>query len=264
MSKMQHFQTFVFLDLETTGICGDRPRLTEMCLASVHRFSLENSTQSIGNRGKAGHVYPRVMDKLCLCVNPNKLVSQKAFDLSGLSNENLTENCKSGFDQTTVTLLRSFLERQAPPVCLVAHNGFKFDFPLLRTELTRQEADLPDNVFCADSYQALRQILEGIENPRFQRIKGGYSLSELYKRFHGVYPLNAHCAEADVLTLISVFLSHVTELLNWADLYAKPWKEITPMYKPSPSKNLHQSQLERYPSKQRSKAIRSSQSLGLV
>ncbi|XP_033863040.2 three prime repair exonuclease 2-like [Acipenser ruthenus] len=252
------FQTFVFLDLEATGLRDDRPRVTELCLAAVHRFSLENPPGG----GRARPQLPRVMDKLCLCADPHKLVCQRALELSGLSNENLTENCKPGFDEVAVSLINGFLQRQAPPVCLVAHNGFRYDFPLLRTELLRQDSDLPPGVFCADSYRALQEILWDPQSPKNHR---GYSLATLYRRFYRSCPPVSHCAEADVSTLIAVFLSQARDLLVWADLNACPWEITPPMYNPSPRKPLRMPQETQNGGtpKRQMKVARSSQALGL-
>ena len=41
------------------------------------------------------------------------------------------------FDENKATLIRGFLEDCKPPICLVAHNGNNFDFPLLKEELVR-------------------------------------------------------------------------------------------------------------------------------
>lgn len=39
------------------------------------------------------------------------------------------------FDEQIVESLRLFLERLPQPVVLVAHNGFRFDFPILRKQI---------------------------------------------------------------------------------------------------------------------------------
>lgn len=52
------------------------------------------------------------------------------FIQTGLSNEML-EN-ESPFDENTAKCLNNFLNRMERPICLVAHNGYGFDFPILR------------------------------------------------------------------------------------------------------------------------------------
>lgn len=55
------------------------------------------------------------------------------FHSSGLDNYNL-ENEKS-FSTETGELIKSFMNRLQAPICLVAHNGNKFDYPILRKQL---------------------------------------------------------------------------------------------------------------------------------
>ncbi|XP_043916401.1 three prime repair exonuclease 2 [Protopterus annectens] len=230
MSNSLQFQTFVFIDTEATGTGEDRPKIMEICLIAVHRYSVVNTLLDHRRLPQM----PRIVDKLCLCMNPKKLVSQRAVELTGLSNENMTENQKQGFDDTTVTLLNAFLKKQTPPICLVAHFGLKYDFPLLKTELLRLNADLAGTIYCLDTYQALKEIYEKC-GPKPKR-KGQYKLSELYRHYFKEYPAVTHGAEADVVTLACVFLCCSQQLLEWASLNSRSWEDIRPMYKPSPSK----------------------------
>lgn len=39
---------------------------------------------------------------------------------------------ESPFDKNTANCLNWFLERLEQPVCLVAHNGWTFDYPIIR------------------------------------------------------------------------------------------------------------------------------------
>lgn len=55
--------------------------------------------------------------------------------LKGLDNFML-ENTKK-FNVNTANLINSFLNQLNKPVCLVAHNGNKFDYPLLKTQLKK-------------------------------------------------------------------------------------------------------------------------------
>lgn len=38
---------------------------------------------------------------------------------------------ESTFDETTAECINSFLNRLPKPICLVAHNGWNFDYPIL-------------------------------------------------------------------------------------------------------------------------------------
>lgn len=41
------------------------------------------------------------------------------------------------FDAKKAASIKSFLEECKPPICLVAHNGYRFDFPLMKEELLK-------------------------------------------------------------------------------------------------------------------------------
>lgn len=62
------------------------------------------------------------------------------------------------FDDDLVGLLSIFLNRLQPPVCLISHNGFRFDFPLLKAELLSIERDLPGGLLCLDSWEMFRYL----------------------------------------------------------------------------------------------------------
>ncbi len=82
---------------------------------------------------------------------------------AGLYNDNLFH--QMNFDVSLAETITSFLKRLAPPICLIAHNGRKFDFPLLKTELQRLGVHLPPHLLCADSLEAFIQIDEEIDKP---------------------------------------------------------------------------------------------------
>lgn len=59
----------------------------------------------------------------------------------------------------SLNLLINFVERLLQPVCLVAHNGFKFDYPILRNHIELVGKAFPDTIVCIDSLLAFRDIL---------------------------------------------------------------------------------------------------------
>ncbi|XP_075691464.1 three prime repair exonuclease 2 isoform X6 [Rhinoderma darwinii] len=213
-------KTFVFLDLEATGLTADLPKITELCLVAIHVSSLENPVTN-----ESGEVQlPRVMDKLCLCVDPGKPLTEGASNITGLSNEDLNSSEKQKFDANVINAINVFVNRQAKPVCLVAHNGFFYDFPLLKTELLQQNGDFPGTMLCLDSLQAFRNL----DQPSSKYIKGRHTLAEIYRRSFGKEPNYSHFAEGDVLTLILVFICQSRQLLDVASY--KTWEQIRPMY----------------------------------
>ncbi|XP_072286489.1 three prime repair exonuclease 2 [Pyxicephalus adspersus] len=216
-------KTYIFLDLEATGLNGQHPKIMELCLVAVHVSSLKNPKTS-----DSGEVQlPRVLDKLCLCVNPDKPITQIASEITGLDNDLLSSCEKEKFDMCLINTIIEFINRQAQPVCLVAHNGFNYDFPLLKTELLQQNNDLSSSIMCVDTLQAFRYLHKKGEQ-RMEYVKGQFSLPKIYHQLFGKEPNFSHYAEGDVLTLILVFICKVDSLLEVANY--KRWGEITPMY----------------------------------
>jgi len=81
--------------------------------------------------------------------------------VTGLNNDNLYQ--QKDFDSEVGSLLLLFLRRLEPPVCLVAHNGSRFDFPLLAAELQSTGCSpllLVNNqpVLCIDTWEMFRDL----------------------------------------------------------------------------------------------------------
>lgn len=148
---MAKLNSFVFFDLETTDVPGLKtPKITELSLIACSKLHLLQT--------KHGEV-PRVLHKQTFCLNPQRLIHPKASEVSGLYND-LLEN-ESIFDHNFAQLIVLFLERLQSPTCLVAHNGNRFDFVILKKELQDLNAQLPDATYCIDSlplFQTLDQV----------------------------------------------------------------------------------------------------------
>ena len=65
---------------------------------------------------------------------------------------------QSVFDGDTVRLLESFLTRLPGPVCLVAHNGDQYDYPLLLAEILKTGTSLNCDLLCVDSWIGIKEI----------------------------------------------------------------------------------------------------------
>ncbi|KAL3872183.1 hypothetical protein ACJMK2_040129 [Sinanodonta woodiana] len=141
------FATLVFLDMETTGLIenGKNPMILELCLVSVQREELLNENSTV-----------RVLNKLLLCFNPVKPISAKASELTGLYNDCLEK--QHVFCSETGQLINGFLQHLPQPVCLLAHNGNRFDFPILLAELNKINLTFASTVFYADSLEAFRSL----------------------------------------------------------------------------------------------------------
>lgn len=221
-------QTLIFLDLEATGLPFSQPKITELCLLAVHRCALESPPAP--QRPLTAPPPPRVVDKLSLCVAPGKACSPAASEITGLSSATLAAHGRQRFDADLVHLLRAFLQRQPQPWCLVAHNGDRYDFPLLQAELAVLGlARALDGGFCVDSIAALK-ALEQADRPPEQGPRKSYSLGSIYTRLYGQAPPDSHTAEGDVLALLSICQWKPRALLQWVDAHARPFSAVEPMY----------------------------------
>ena len=102
--KMTPINTWVYMDLESTGLERDRPRITELALVAVEPRHISDN--------------PRVLNKLVLCFNPDGArFNRWALDNTGLNPGNLSAQPR--FSENTVRLLDAFLGSLPGPVCLV-------------------------------------------------------------------------------------------------------------------------------------------------
>lgn len=127
-TSLRRISSLVFCDVETTDL--PRPqqphRITELNLCAVDRSHFLSAKEK---------EIPRVTNRLNLCLNPLTLVHPVAAKMTLLDNRVLEE--QHPFDENAVKVIHSFLKRLNPPVCLIAHNGFRFDFPLLKAEIEK-------------------------------------------------------------------------------------------------------------------------------
>ncbi|XP_063232884.1 uncharacterized protein LOC134536824 isoform X2 [Bacillus rossius redtenbacheri] len=189
-NSLVQIKSFVMFDLETSGL-HPRTRITEIGLVAALREHIDDAY-------KSGIRLPRVVHKLNLCVYPSRLIESGASNVSGLDNMLLQE--QKPFDCDTVSIMEGFLRRLPPPVCLVAHNGDRFDFPVLQAELKRINKVLPDNLLCADSYKCFKELLtpKKTKSPvnngcdHVSNKAEPMALSDL-----GIYPLSANAGLED-------------------------------------------------------------------
>ena len=231
---MRDIKTLVYCDLEATGLKrSGRPRISELSLVAINiEDVLELNSQLKIQLQKSGHaiesMLPRVMNKLTICVYPMSIIRPEVSEITGLDNYNLSG--QSTFDKSTGELINYFLARLPRPLCLVAHNGDLYDFPLLKAELEKAKTTLLTKTLCADSYVGIREIFQrrewGTQQQNHSTSKKrmnitkkdsprSYSLINLHKHLLGRYPTQSQGAEADCLTLLRITAVLGREWLDW-------------------------------------------------
>ncbi|KAH9640150.1 hypothetical protein HF086_018392 [Spodoptera exigua] len=149
---MSRIATYVFLDLETSGLPmldNNKTRITELCMVVVKRQHLLET--------RPGSV-PRVLDKLSMCFNPGRMIHPDSTEITGLSNDLLEDNTL--FNLNVFNTINSFIQCLKKPVCLIAENGHSFDFPILKNHFDKLGVELPDDILCGDSLYSSYDILE--------------------------------------------------------------------------------------------------------
>ena len=145
---MIEVKTLVYFDLEATGLkSSGRPRISELSLIAVNVHDVLQM-----NKEMTENMERRTIES---CVH-------QTSDITGLDNYNLTGQSK--FSKSTGDLINNFLSLLPAQVCLVAHNGNAYDFPLLKAELEKAGTQLKSDVFCIDSYVGIRQLLKKEED----------------------------------------------------------------------------------------------------
>ncbi|KAH8334582.1 hypothetical protein KR059_011765 [Drosophila kikkawai] len=174
--------TFAVLDLETTNLpafSNNRVSITELCIYAFEAALLKQDNASKGVKGEDQEMLPtppRVLHKLNLLFQPSMRVHPEAeqhtgswvadnrmlqfhhihMHLPGLSNYLLERESK--LDRESAQLIISFIKHLPAPVCLVAHNGWGFDFPIVRQALEKLNLEFPPSVTCVDSLRAFLEI----------------------------------------------------------------------------------------------------------
>lgn len=175
-------RSFMVLDLETTGLPYDKPvRITEISVVAALREHILGYGSD-----RAGSSLPRVLSKVTMCVSPRKIISERAGIITRLTNDLLEH--QSPFDENLFYTLDGFMKRMPHPVCIIAHNGLRFDFPILQAELHRIGKAFPDHIMCADSLTGFRKLLPS--SKYVETCNGTTADVGLSSLLTGIQPLN--------------------------------------------------------------------------
>ena len=164
---MTEIKTLVYFDIEATGLkSSGRPRISEISFVALDTQEFFDMNQKLLEKLKnvkgdedileLETCLPRVLNKLTVTVYPMAIIMPEVSEITGLDNYNLIDQAQ--FDKSTGNLLKIFLSRLPLPVCLVAHNGNMYDFPLLQAELEKTGVELGLNILCVDSYVGIKEI----------------------------------------------------------------------------------------------------------
>ncbi|CAK9797189.1 Three prime repair exonuclease 2 [Anthophora quadrimaculata] len=234
-------RTFIFFDLETTGLIGKNfmPKVTEMSLIAVSRNAICDTTD----------ILPRVLHKLILPIHPNVRISEGIETLTGLSNTNLEE--VQHFNCEVYNLIINFVKRQIAPICFVAYNGNKFDYPIFLSELKNINKNFCEDILSIDMLHLIKEFFStkqsGMEinaaytatsnSFRAENKRGAiarrkldftnskptnFKLSSVCKHIFGTDPENIHNAEGDCLSMIRCATQLGNSFVQWADYKAVP------------------------------------------
>ncbi|KAK7073496.1 Three prime repair exonuclease 1, partial [Halocaridina rubra] len=153
VNSSTQINSFVFLDLESTGLNGPSTRILELSLVAVSRNDLLSMMKNPPNPVPK---LPRTLQKLTKVFNPRKRIDVPITQITGLDNF-LLEHYAS-FSESSARSISLFLSLPKP-VALVAHYGSGFDFPLLMAEL-KNVCDLESfgDLLVVDTLPAFRDI----------------------------------------------------------------------------------------------------------
>lgn len=65
---------------------------------------------------------------------------------------------ENGLDENAVQMILNFIVHLPAPVCLVAHNGWVFDYPIIKKSFNKFNMKLSSSVLCVDSLRAFMEI----------------------------------------------------------------------------------------------------------
>lgn len=141
-------ESFLFFDIETTGLPWqekNQTKITELSLVAVLKKDL-----LLTQKGESPP-----LSKLTLVFNPMRPIDPVVVQMNGLSNDLLKH--APLFSQKLDTI-SSFLQELPKPICLVAHNGNKFDYKILLAECQDANFHLPNDLLCVDSLVGFKKI----------------------------------------------------------------------------------------------------------
>lgn len=143
------------------------------------------------------------------------------------------------FDQNAASLITNFLSHLPKPVCLLAHNGDCYDYPLLKAEFNRLNIHLSSDILIADTLKAFRALGVPVFPPERKIAKSvkygktgviSYALDNLHLYFFAKKPVGSHSSEGDCIALAKVCHSMKDLILPWVDENCSTMDDVVPMW----------------------------------
>ncbi|XP_034473910.1 uncharacterized protein LOC117781265 [Drosophila innubila] len=188
--EIELISTFAVIDLETTNLpayCQNRVSITELCIYAFDPSILKDNHASEELKPRTPQVppvKPRVLHKLNLLFQPTTAVCLEARRITGLDN-NLLER-ESRLNENAGQMILKFFKHLPAPICLVAHNGWHFDFPILKQAFDKLNLKLPASMLCVDSLRAFMEIDDKRANEPFLQyvVKSDWKLERIPKEIN--------------------------------------------------------------------------------
>ncbi|XP_063622961.1 uncharacterized protein LOC134795045 [Cydia splendana] len=177
VAVMAPIATYVFLDLGTTGQYADSNEITELSMVAVDR------QQFLDSISQEKPEIPKFLNKLTRCFKPEtqKISYTARADGTGGFTEEMLQG-ELPLNESCFHLIDTFLYSLAKPVCIIAHNGFLFDYIILKRYFTKLQVQFSSELVCIDTLQAFYDILEEKRDEKYV---------EEYLEQHGLIPANS-------------------------------------------------------------------------
>lgn len=142
-------------------------------------------------------------------IDPKCKIDIESNKIHGINDQDIINSSALPF-KDTLPLIEDWLESQRDPnkpeIILIAHNGSRFDKPIIEAEYLRSKRQIPGNYLFSDSVPFIKKaypLLSKDINGKY--IKGSLKLNNLYQNLFKKPFLNGHDALVDTYALCDIF-----------------------------------------------------------
>lgn len=119
----------------------------------------------------------------------------------------------------------------------MAHNGKKFDYPILLSELKNIDKYLAEDILCADTYHLFKDYFtkgshnqevdismvgKHVENISINQKPPNFKLITIYEHLLKVPVTNSHDAQSDCINMLKCVSCIKEYFVEWCDSNAEP------------------------------------------